>query len=162
MCAGCGRETPGGGVACPGCGRALSQGLSVPPGWGVSETATDEVTAPRWRLAGLETARPAQGPNETMPRTPAELFRPAPGRDGGAEALDREPLRPGGTGWRIRGQQPTLVFAAPAASVADTVDAPALTPRIASRLLSWALIGGILATSSAAVILLAVHMIRGR
>jgi hypothetical protein len=97
-----------------------------------------------------------------MPSTPAELFRPAPGRDGGADAFEREPLLSGGTGWRIRGQQPMLVFSAPAASVADTVDAPGPTPRIASRLLSWALIGGILATSSAAVILLAVHMIRGR
>jgi hypothetical protein len=154
-CPGCGRETEKAEIACPGCGRALSRGTMVPPGWGVSATATAAgaaaVTAPRWQLAGLETARPTQGPNDTMPRTPAELFRPP--RTGG----DATAVQSGGPGWRVRRQGPTLLFTPPAAT---TVVAAA--SRTASRFVYWALVGGILASSSAAVFLLAVHMVRAR
>ena len=52
-----------------------------------------------------------------------------------------------------------MAVLAPTSTILVAAPVPA---RIGSRLLSWALIGGILATSSAAVILLAVHMVRGR
>jgi hypothetical protein len=168
ICAGCGREISGSPIACPGCGRAIGAGEATPPGWGISAEAAPAAAEPRWRLAGIETARPVEGPNDTMPRTPAEIFKPAP------SALadpDLEAALQGGPGWHIRPQRGDTTRAAaqrlawqrPAmAGVVAGAVAVDVTRRAASRMLYWALVAGILITSSAAVALLALHMVRSR
>jgi hypothetical protein len=156
VCAGCGRAIAGDPVSCAGCGRPLERGTGVPPGWGVTVSATATLPrTPRWRLAGIDTARPETAEN-TVPRTPAELFRPP---STGEDTVEMEPAVPGGPGWHVRPRQPRPLRWTPAA--AAVVAATSVT-RTASRIAYWALVGGILATSSAAVLLLTVHMVRGR
>ena len=154
-CAGCGREISGEPVSCPGCGRPLDRGSEVPPGWEVTISAVAPLPrTPRWRLAGIETARPTESPHDTAPQTPAELFRPASPAE---ETAELDPTVAGGRGWRVRARQPRALAWTPAAASAATV-----MTRTASRIVYWALVGGILATSSAAVLLLTMHLVRSR
>ena len=156
LCAGCGRAISGDPVSCPGCGRPLAKGSEVPPGWNVTLYAKSTLPGtPRWRLAGIDTARPPESPEDTIPRTPAELFRPASPAD---DALEIDPTVPGGPGWRVRARRPRELAWTPAAV---TVMATTVTST-ASRIVYWVLVGGILATSSAAVLLLTMHLVRSR
>ena len=157
LCAGCGRAISGDPVSCPGCGRPLAKGSEVPPGWNVTLYATSTLPGtPRWRLAGIDTARPPESPEDTVPRTPAELFRPASPAD---DTLEIDPTVPGGPGWRVRARRPRQLTWTPAAATAAAATAVTST---ASRIVYWALVGGILATSSASVLLLTMHMVRSR
>lgn len=152
-CPGCGRAIDAADVSCPGCDRSLGQGAAVPPGWDVTISATSTLPgAPRWRLAGIDTARPTEPAQATSARSPAELFRPRP-----EDTVDLDPAG-GGPGWRVRDRQPRALTWTPAAAAAAAVT----VTRAASRMVYWALVGGILATSSAAVMLLALHMVRSR
>lgn len=150
LCPGCGRAVGGDVVACPGCGRPLPRGTEVPPGWDVGEGTAAAVVQPRWRLAGIASAQP--GEEEAAPaEPPEELFRPPPAPDPASDDL----LQPGGPGWRIRAR-PGFLRDAPI----ETVPPAPNVRRRGSPMIYWGLVAGILATSSSAVLLLAVHLLR--
>lgn len=155
LCAGCGRSIGPGDVACPGCGRPLGRGGEVPPGWAVAPGTASPAIA----LSAAD--GPARGASSPPPADP---FRPAgvgaPGTSG------EEPPRPayvlGGPNWRLR---PRVAPGAAAAQstmprVAFTRPVAAAAPRRSARVLFWSLVGAILATSAAALVILAVHVVR--
>lgn len=153
FCPGCGRAIGAEQVSCPGCSRALHRGSDIPPGWEVTVSSHSTIPrAPRWRLAGIATARPLETVEDTAPRAPAELFRPRP-----EDTVDLDPAAARRSGWRVREQQARPLSWTPAVTAAAST-----MTRTASRMVYWALVGGILATSSAAVLLLTLHMVRSR
>ncbi|HET9050939.1 MAG TPA: hypothetical protein VFO60_04505 [Candidatus Dormibacteraeota bacterium] len=143
LCSGCGRDIEGDVVACPGCGRPLARGTEVPPGWDIAAGTAAAVVAPRWRLAGIATAQPA----EAAIAAPAELFRAPAAPDPAAD----DTLQPGGPGWRVRAR-PGFLRDAP------EEPAPPVPRRRPRSVVYWGLVAGILATSASAVLLLAAHL----
>jgi hypothetical protein len=172
-CMGCGRNLVDGAISCGGCGRPLASSAGdVPPGW-VMATGPQAGAAARAEAAAMEA--PLDNPF-MMPGAPRPPQHPNGGtRNGGtspqplaaqadAESDAGRPTYVLNPSWRLRPR--VAPGAKEANSTVPQFTVPALPPPPAPRRRSrwatslyWALVGGILATSGAAFVILTLHFI---
>ena len=152
ICGGCGRRAAEEEVLCAACGRPLRDAMleQHPQGW---ETMP-EVSEPSVRPLRQDDLAPAEPAHDEDVEGATKLFlaHPPPA-DGGT---------PGGRGWRVRiSANPR--FAGTSAAAPAALEPAGASGVAAHRLPQWIyplLILSIVATSSAAVVLVVLHVLR--